>query len=84
MVNFSDDESSWVIDSGASSHLTPKKECFSSYTTSDHGYMKMGNEHACKIVGIGKVCLLTSIGCRMVLKDVHRVLDIRLNLISIG
>ena len=42
----------------------------------------MGNDGACRIVGIGNVCLLTSAGCRMVLKDVCHVPDIRLNLIS--
>ena len=49
----------WVVDSGASFHLTPKRECFSSYTVGDYGYVKMGNDGACKIVGIGNVCLLT-------------------------
>ena len=44
--------------------------------------MKMGNEDACKIIGIEKVCLLTSTGCRLILNDVCHVPDIRLNLIS--
>ena len=84
MVNFSDDESSWVIDSGASSHLTPKKEYLSSYTSGDYGYVKMGNDGSCRIVGMGNVCLMTFIGCRMVLRDVRHVLDVRLNLIPLG
>ena len=44
----------------------------------------MGNDGECKIVGIGNVCLLTSIGCRLMLKDVHHVPDVRLNIISVG
>ena len=84
MVKLAGDESTWVVDSGASFHLTPKKECFSLYTTGDYGYVKMGNEHACKIVEIGNVCFLISTGCRMVLKDIGHVLNIRLNLISTG
>ena len=35
-VNLANDECSWVVDSGTSFHLTPKRECFSSYTTSDN------------------------------------------------
>ena len=35
-------------------NLTPNRECFSSYTSKDYGYVKMGNDHACKI---GDVCL---------------------------
>ena len=46
--------------------------------------MKMGNDGACKIVGIGNVWLLISISCGMLLKDVCHVPDIRLDLISVG
>ena len=46
--------------------------------------MILGNDGACRIDGIGDVYLLTSMGCGMVLKDVHHVTDIRLNLISTG
>ena len=42
----------------------------------------MGNDGSCKIVAIGNVCLLTSIGCRFMLKDVSHVLDVRLSMIS--
>ena len=44
----------------------------------------MGKNGTCKIVGIGNVCLLTSTGCRLMLKDVRHVLDVKLNLISAG
>ena len=44
----------------------------------------MGNSGVSKIVGIGDICLETSIGNKLVLKDVRHVPDIRLNLISIG
>ena len=44
----------------------------------------MGNDGSCKIVGMGNVCLMTSTGCRMVLRDVRHVPNVRLNLISTG
>ena len=44
----------------------------------------MGDNGACKIANIGSVCLTTSSGCRLNLKDVRYVPDISLNLISIG
>ena len=37
-------ECSWVVDLGASFHLIPKRECFSSYTVDDYGYVRMGND----------------------------------------
>ena len=83
-VNITSDEFTWVVNFGASFHLTPKRDFFSSYIAVDYDDVKMGNDGACKIASIGSVCLLTSIGCRMLLKDVPHVQDIRLNLISIG
>ena len=44
----------------------------------------MGNDGACKIVGIGNVYLLTSTGCRLMLKDVRRVPDVKLNQMLAG
>ena len=44
----------------------------------------MGNEAKCEIVSMGDVELETSIGCKLVLKDVRHVLEIHFSLISIG
>ena len=44
----------------------------------------MGNEGTCRIVGIGDVWLMTPTGCKMLLKDVRHVPEVRLNLISAG
>ena len=61
-VNLVGDELTWVVDSGASFHLTPDRKCLSSYRAGDLGSMKMGIKGACQIVGIGDVCLVTSTG----------------------
>ena len=34
-LNLAGDEVTWVVDSGASFHLTPDRKCFSSYSASD-------------------------------------------------
>ena len=54
-MNLVGDESTWVVDSGASFHLTLDQKCFSSYNTRDLGSVKMGNEGACRIIDIGDV-----------------------------
>ena len=71
-----------MVDSRASYHLTPDRKCFSSYRVGDHGVVKMGNEGACRIVGIGDVCFTTSTGYKLLLKDVRHVPKVCLNLIS--
>ena len=44
----------------------------------------MGNEGTCRIVGIGDVWLTTQTGCKLLLKDVRHVPEVRLDLISTG
>ena len=44
----------------------------------------MRNEGASKIVGIGDICVETSIDCKLLLKDVKHIPNICLNLISTG
>lgn len=73
-----------MIDSGASLHVTSRKEFFTSYTPGDFGALKMGNDGLAHVVGVGDVCLVTDIGAKLVLKNVRHVPDIRLNLISTG
>ena len=73
-----------MIDSGATTHATSHWDLFSTYTTGNYGSVKMGNDAMAQVAGIGDVCLETSLGTRLVLKDVKHVPDIRMNLISTG
>ena len=41
-LNIAGDETTWVVDSGASFHLTPERRYFSSYTAGEHGCVRMG------------------------------------------
>ncbi|KAM0004298.1 putative RNA-directed DNA polymerase [Helianthus debilis subsp. tardiflorus] len=84
MVNIARDDSSWVVDSGATCHVTSQREFYSSYTPGDFGVVKMGNNGLSKIVGVGDVCLKFDTGMELVLHNVKHVPDIRLNLISAG
>ena len=44
----------------------------------------MGDNGECKVAVVRSVCLMTSTGCRLTLKNVRHVPNIRLNLISTG
>ena len=70
--------------SGATFHVTPKKELFSSYTPGNFGTLKMGNNHEVEVIGIGTVCLESNNGSKLVLNNVKHAPDVRLNLISVG
>ncbi|KAI5335776.1 hypothetical protein L3X38_025910 [Prunus dulcis] len=83
-VNFSSQDTCWIVDSGASFHVTSRRDFFTSYTNGDFGNVRMGNDKLSKIVGRGDISLETNTSCHLVLKDVRHVLDMSLNLISIG
>ncbi|RVW83457.1 Retrovirus-related Pol polyprotein from transposon TNT 1-94 [Vitis vinifera] len=84
VVNFAYQETSWVIDNGASIHATPRKDFFTSYTSDDFGSVRMGNDGSAKAIGMGDVRLETSNGTMLTLKNVKHIPDIRMNLISTG
>ena len=45
--------------------------------------MKVGSKSISQIAGIGDICIQTSMGCTLALKDVRHILDLRLNMISV-
>ena len=72
------------MDSGATSHVTPKKELFSSYTPGNFGMLKMGNNDEVKVLDIGTIFLKSNNGSKLVLNNVKHAPDVRLNLIFVG
>ena len=48
------------------------------------GVVKMGNYDIVDIINMDNIYIETNIGCKLVLKDVRYVTDLRLNLISNG
>ncbi|CAL1380337.1 unnamed protein product [Linum trigynum] len=83
IVNLTTQETSWVVDSGATIHVTSKREFFSSYTPGDFGVVRMRNGNLSKVIGKGEVFLETMNGTKLLLKDVRHVPEMCLNLISV-
>ncbi|KAK8926157.1 hypothetical protein KSP39_PZI018485 [Platanthera zijinensis] len=78
------DDRCWIVESGASTHVSHNRELFATYTTHDCGVLRMGNGDTSKVLGRGDMHLKTSTGALLVLRDVRHVPDIRFNLISVG
>ncbi|KAL6534427.1 hypothetical protein OROHE_013352 [Orobanche hederae] len=66
-INFAKDESSWVVDSGATCHVTSRRDFYSSYAPWNYGIVKMGNQGLSKIVGVGDVHLKFDTGVELIL-----------------
>ena len=45
------DDVQWIVNSGASFHVTPVKECFTTFYASNHGHVYLGNNYVCSIKG---------------------------------
>ena len=83
-VNLACKDFTWVVDTTTLFHITARKDFFSSNTSGSFGWIRMGNEAKCEIVGMGDIELETSIRCKLVLKDVRHVPEMSFSLISIG
>ncbi|GJR18120.1 putative RNA-directed DNA polymerase [Tanacetum coccineum] len=84
MVNLANDDSSWILDSGATCHVATQKDYYSSYTPGDFGVVRIGNTGLSRIASIGDICLKFDTGMELVLHNVKHVPDMRLNIISTG
>lgn len=80
-INFACNETSWIVDSGVTTHVTSYQDLFSTYTGGDYGSVEIRNDSLAQVAGIGDICLETIFGTRLVLKDVKHIPDIRMNLI---
>jgi hypothetical protein len=74
----------WILDSGASHHVTPSKDNFVAYSSGDYGKVHLGNNHFCNIVGVGDVQIKTKEGQHILLKQVRHIPEMCMSLISVG
>ena len=58
----------WILDSGASHHVTSSKDNFVIYSPGDYGRVHLGNNDLCNIVGVGDVQVRTLDGQDILLK----------------
>ncbi|CAM8968501.1 unnamed protein product [Rhodiola kirilowii] len=78
-----DDETSWWVDSGVTTHVCRDNGLFKSFATTSEGrVIHMGDESTAPILGLGRVELEFSSGKTVVLCNVLFVPNIRKNIVS--
>jgi hypothetical protein len=77
------DHEAWLIDSGASYHMTPHREWFSECEKYDGGDVFLGDDSTTKIMGCGRVKLLLKYGRIRTLPGVHHIPKLSKRLISV-
>jgi hypothetical protein len=78
------DRDVWLIDSGASYHMTPHREWFSEYEKYDGGDVFLGDDSTTKILGRGRVKLLLKDGRIRTLPGVLYIPKLARSLISVS
>ena len=70
----------WIIDSGATHHVSHDRTLFTDYKPLDHTYVTLPNGYTVTIKGIGCIRLTDSI----ILFDVLYIPDFKFNLLSVS
>ena len=86
-VESSRNRADWIVDSGATRHITPDRKAFIEYSTAELRTVETANGAVLPGIGLGKVRLLVSVEGHtrsIVLTDVLYVPQIRGNLISVA
>ena len=74
----------WVVDLGATWHMTLHCDWCCSYEPLLEGSVLMGNHHALEIVGMGTIKIKVFDGSVRTLQGVRQVKGLKKNLLSIG
>ena len=82
VVSLSDDV--WILDSGASFHMCPNREWFTTYEKINGGSVLMGNDAVCRVMGIGTVRIKCHDKVVRTLTEVRHIPDLKRNLISLS
>ncbi|KAG8491179.1 hypothetical protein CXB51_014423 [Gossypium anomalum] len=83
-VNDSKVREEWILDSGCTFHMSPNRDCFTTYETVSEGVVLIGNNTSCKIAGVGTTKVKMFDGVVRTLSDVQHVPKLKRNLISLS
>jgi hypothetical protein len=78
------DHEEWLVDSGASFHMTPHREWFYEYQRYDGGNVFLGDDSTTRIIGRGKVKLRLIYGRIRTLPSVLHIPGLDRNLIYVS
>jgi len=78
------DNAEWILDIGATYHMCPNMDWFSSFEKLDGCFTVMSDDHPCNIEGMGTVRIKMDDGIVQELKKVRYVPQLKKNLISVG
>ena len=79
-----EDDDVWVLDTGASNHMTGRRDVLTSLDTSIGGTVRFGDGSLVAIKGMGSVMLQTKKDGHKVLTEVYFIPKLKSNIVSLG
>ncbi|KAG1368365.1 hypothetical protein COCNU_14G008330 [Cocos nucifera] len=73
----------WTLDLACSYHYTPNQSCFAIYAKIE-GSVILGDDHSCKVAGIGTIRVGMFDGMVRTLTNVKHISELKKNLVSLG
>ena len=83
-VSTNQENNEWIMDSGCSYHMTPRKELMFDFKPVNGGKVLMGNDHVCSVNGAGSIKFKLWDGSIRTIENVRWVPQLRRNLLSLG
>ena len=83
-VSTNQETNEWIMDSGCSYHMTPRKGLMINFRLVNGGKVLMGNDHTCSVNGIGSIKFKLWDGSIRTTENVRSVPQLRRNLLSLG
>ena len=77
-------DSHWILDSSCSHYYTAHRDWFASYEKSDGGSVSLGDDHPCRVAGVGAIRVRMYDGVIWILINMKHVSELKKNLISLG
>jgi len=74
----------WYLDTGATHHMTSRRELFTDLDTSSRGMVRFGDESKVEIHGVGSIIFEAKIGEHRVLHGVYYIPALRNSIMSLG
>jgi hypothetical protein len=77
-------DTSWFLDSGASNHMSGRREYLSELDTSVHGFVKLGDDTTVEIEVHGTILFVCKNGEHLTLPEVYYIPKLCSNIVSLG
>ena len=77
-------ENEWILDTGATYHVCPNRDWFTSFEKLEGCSVVMGDDHPCIMEGVGTIPIRMFDGMVRELKEVRYVPQLKRNLNSVG